>query len=520
MLRAWTLYALHVAALAFGLGGILIALPNPHLWSGSELGAEVFEFGMNYGGASHIIFGALAMLALGSVALGWKRTMIFFAVAYPISLSAELIGTSTGWPFGNYAYTSGLGLKVLDKVPFTIPLSWFYVGFASYLLGITLARRFTPQISGIVGVLTGVYLLVVWDLVLDPAMAHEDLPIKFWEWSDTGPYFGMPLINFVGWALTALIFIAAARVIWRHDPSEHETPVVLPFMVYLANMIFAMALSLSVDLWEPVVIAGILGMIPAVVALQIRPRSSTAEGTGSDVGKAFLSRGAALLIRRRGGVTVDRGLPPETGPAILVSRHYHHLWDGCAIVASTDRPVHIVVGLDWISKRPIRTLMETACKSAGWPVILRDDALHRDGAESVYEPHESRAYLKRAVRESVEILRGDGLLVMFPEAYPNIDPGYTPKTGDDDSLPFKRGFATIARITERRLGKRVPIIPVGLGYKDPESGPVAVRFGEPVYLDEFPSEDELVRSVEHSVYALSGVEGIRAEVPRETVAVS
>ncbi|MEZ4522320.1 MAG: hypothetical protein R3A46_11855 [Thermomicrobiales bacterium] len=83
----------------------------------------------------------------------------------------------------------------------------------------------------------------------------------------------------------------------------------------------------------------------------------------------------------------------------------------------------------------------------------------------MYEPHESRAYLKRAVRESVEILRGDGLLVMFPEAYPNIDPGYTPKTEDDDSLPFKRGFATIARIAERRLGKQGSIIPVGLGYK-------------------------------------------------------
>ena len=58
---------------------------------------------------------------------------------------------------------------------------------------------------------------MVWDLVLDPAMAHETLPVTFWVWNQTGPYFGMPVQNFVGWAGTALLFMGLSRWLWRID---------------------------------------------------------------------------------------------------------------------------------------------------------------------------------------------------------------------------------------------------------------------------------------------------------------
>ena len=45
----------------------------------------------------------------------------------------------------------------------------------------------------------------------------------------------------------------------------------MPFLIYLANIIFASALSLSVDLWEPVVIAAIFGVIPAAIAWRSQP---------------------------------------------------------------------------------------------------------------------------------------------------------------------------------------------------------------------------------------------------------
>jgi len=274
---AWGLLVGHVVALAFGLGGLLIALPNPQLWADSPMGVRTFEFGMQYGGSMHIIFGAAAMFALGVVALGWWRTAVFFVLATGISLSSELIGTGTGWPFGNYEYTAFLGYRVLDRVPFTIPLSWFYMGLACYLAGVSLARvvgdrwRVSPPVLS-VGL--GVWFLVVWDMVLDPAMAHEDLAVKFWTWHETGPYFGMPAQNYIGWAATGLVFMAISRLVWRREPDASAYPTPFPALVYVANIVFAAALSLSVGLWEPIVITVVLALIPVVAALAGRRRGN------------------------------------------------------------------------------------------------------------------------------------------------------------------------------------------------------------------------------------------------------
>ena len=62
------------------------------------------------------------------------------AEAIPWNCQCLVIGTGTGDPFGNYEYLSGLGYKVLGHVPFSIPLSWFYMGLASFMLGSVLAR--------------------------------------------------------------------------------------------------------------------------------------------------------------------------------------------------------------------------------------------------------------------------------------------------------------------------------------------------------------------------------------------
>ena len=285
MRLARLLFVAHLGALCFGLAGLLIALPHPELWAGDKRAARVFDFGMTYAGSLHIVLGAAAMFVFGVTAIGWRRTATFFACAVPISLASELIGTGTGWPFGNYAYTSFLGYKVAGHVPFSIPLSWFYVGFASVLLGSAIAAGRDLRPRGVWSVGLGVWFLTVWDLVLDPAMAHRSLAVRFWNWSETGPYFGMPIQNFIGWSATGLIFMSLARWLWRRgagsSPDWVHLPMWFPFAVYAANTLFAMALSASVDLWLPIVLAALLGLVPATLALwsgQGEPGSAVAEG--------------------------------------------------------------------------------------------------------------------------------------------------------------------------------------------------------------------------------------------------
>ncbi|HWH77860.1 MAG TPA: 1-acyl-sn-glycerol-3-phosphate acyltransferase, partial [Candidatus Binatus sp.] len=89
----------------------------------------------------------------------------------------------------------------------------------------------------------------------------------------------------------------------------------------------------------------------------------------------------------------------------------------------------------------------------------------------VSEPHplftqaDRRRYQINALRQSLNLLKADRVVVIFPEGYPNVDPHFTPKKSNDEFLPFKAGFSAIAESAERSLGKAIPLIPVGIGYE-------------------------------------------------------
>ncbi len=264
---AWGLVVLHTLALLLGLFGLLVAIPHPEMWAGHPADMAFFAFAINKTGGSGMILGAAAMLAFGFAQLGARRTLIFFTAACVLSATAELTGTKTGWPFGGYEYTNFLGAKLLGRVPFPIPLSWFYMGFASLLIADAIAAAQGWRNRTRWSIVLGAYLLTAWDLVLDPSMAAPQLQyIHFWVWHEHGPYFGMPLRNLAGWFGTGLLFIAVGRLLWR----ERVTPVtraLLPFTVYAVNVIWSMVLSLSAGMWPTALAAVVFSLIPAALAV-------------------------------------------------------------------------------------------------------------------------------------------------------------------------------------------------------------------------------------------------------------
>jgi putative membrane protein len=82
----------------------------------------------------------------------------------------------------------------------------------------------------------------------------------------------MPTQNFIGWTLTAIVFMTVARLLWRRDPNGESliSNIWFPVAVYAANIVFASALSVSVDLWIPVALAVMFGLFPAMMALRSR----------------------------------------------------------------------------------------------------------------------------------------------------------------------------------------------------------------------------------------------------------
>ena len=199
---------------------------------------------------------------------------------------------------------------------------------------------------------------------------------------------------------------------------------------------------------------------------------------------------------------------PAEGAALIVARHYHHLYDGLAFFAALPRPFHIVVTLDWAKSQPTKYSFEALAGLARWPVLLRGEAVARAAKDerSLFSQHDVGRYQRKALRQAVDLLVAGRIVVIFPEGYPNIDPHYTPKNCSDEFLPFKPGFVNIAAAAEKRSKLRVPIIPAGLRYAQGKPWIAHLDFGRALYRENFTGNRELIVSLEMTVRKLSGLD--------------
>jgi putative membrane protein len=207
----------------------------PPPWVDRQLWTSAYAHGMALTGPLYIVTGFVAALA-GTVAVLGRRRGLFVATAVVLlSLGMELLGTSTGFPFGPYGYGNHLGAKVLGLVPMVIPLSWFLMLYAT----LAIALRF--EAGGAVTTLVAAVGLLAWDMLMDPTMSAV---FPFWSWHRGGVYYGMPLVNWLGWLLTGcIIAVAMLRVGGpRVGDLRHER---LPLAIYGLNGVFPLALALQ-----------------------------------------------------------------------------------------------------------------------------------------------------------------------------------------------------------------------------------------------------------------------------------
>lgn len=261
----------HILAMSFGLAGLLIVLPHPEIIASlSNSGQTIFQWSMAGGGVVYIILGAAAVAIYAYRTLGLWQWLTFIVPAVVISLSSELLGTSTGFPFGEYAYLSGLGYKIAGLVPFTIPLSWFYMGFVCYLIaraamdtGVAVGKR-VSRVDRMGAIFLGAMLLTAWDFALDPAMSRTAFP--FWYYGQEGAFFGTPYQNFAGWLATAIVFMTIASCFWQKTPlALSRKQLLLPVMIYVSNVIFGALIAVfAAGLWIPVELSIVLGIMPAL----------------------------------------------------------------------------------------------------------------------------------------------------------------------------------------------------------------------------------------------------------------
>ena len=248
---AWGFLVLQALIVIASLLGYGIFTARPDLLMQVDPQARFFTWAFHGFAVGNMLFGGLA--AVVDALDGNKRAAFYALIAvYLVSLISELMGTGLGIPFGPYAYTSLLGPKWFGLVPLLIPLSWFTMSWACWVV----ARE---RASGIAAILLGTSLLVAWDLLLDPAMSKVT---SYWIWGESGDYYGMPWSNLFGWGVTGLVLFIMLHKI---APTPRGS-VRFAVSVYVVNFALPLGFCVLNQYWIAVG-AGLSSVILAGLAL-------------------------------------------------------------------------------------------------------------------------------------------------------------------------------------------------------------------------------------------------------------
>lgn len=176
------------------------------------------------------VFAFLAVYLLGSsLQFGPRVTLLFFPLGYLTAFLSELCSIHWGFPYGDYYYieaTRGKEIWVLG-VPFMDSLSYVFLAACSYATAIFLmaplardemgwhlgGERLVRQ-SGFVWML-GSFLMMLLDVVIDPVALQGERWFlgKIYGYRTPGHYFGIPMSNFAGWLLVALVMVKVLQVL-------------------------------------------------------------------------------------------------------------------------------------------------------------------------------------------------------------------------------------------------------------------------------------------------------------------
>jgi uncharacterized membrane protein len=177
----------------------------------------------------HVVPPAVFALVHGSMLYRVRGMLVFTGFCLGVAGLCEQLSLRTGFPFGHYYFTQVMGPKVLG-LPLLLVLAYLGIGYCAWVLGLLLLGHGDGALRGARVVLLPLLasgIMLAWDLAMDADWSTVD---RAWVWRDGGPFYGVPLSNFLGWYLTAYLFyqafalycqarpiasVPAARSFWR-----------------------------------------------------------------------------------------------------------------------------------------------------------------------------------------------------------------------------------------------------------------------------------------------------------------
>ncbi|ROT31257.1 carotenoid biosynthesis protein [Micromonospora sp. HM5-17] len=220
-----------------------------------------------------VVLGCLLSVSHALLSRGPGTAAALVLVTTGGGLAVELLGVTTGVPFGGYRYSGELG-PMLAGVPLVIPLAWTWMAWPAWLAAVRLRR---PGPARVVLAAVG---LAGWDVFLDPQMVAEG----YWSWRNPTPALpgvpDVPVSNYLGWLLVAtllmaLLALAAGRT--DRSPGDADAPMYALYLwTYLASLLaHAVFLGLPASAaWGALAMAVVAGPLTVTLVRDRRTRGA------------------------------------------------------------------------------------------------------------------------------------------------------------------------------------------------------------------------------------------------------
>jgi len=157
-----------------------------------------------------------------------RAALRMFGLLVAALFLVEYVGSQTGVPFGGYAYTDVLGVRILG-VPPVIAIAWYGTVVCAWRI---VRSSVAPSGPWRIATLAGL-LAVALDVVLEPVATEIE---RYWIWA-TGD---VPFQNYVAWFAFTVV---AVRLLELAAPTRAALP---PGLVKSALLIFGMQWTLFV----------------------------------------------------------------------------------------------------------------------------------------------------------------------------------------------------------------------------------------------------------------------------------
>jgi putative membrane protein len=172
-----------------------------------------------------VVVGGLFVTAISSMRRIYGiRAILAASAIIVVGLIVEVVGSSTGFPFGEYDYT-GVLTPQLFGVPIVVAFAWAGITLTVHgaLHALPLGRAAKAQAARIAVM---AFAITAWDLFLDPQMVAEG----YWSWQpSTLAFREIPIVNYLGWLFTATITSAVAVLFCK---PVHAAAPSLPRLTY------------------------------------------------------------------------------------------------------------------------------------------------------------------------------------------------------------------------------------------------------------------------------------------------